>query len=103
MSDTTKSTNEKNLGQNATLDEWGKIKVSASPTSSKHDFGFLHGSFKVHHKKLKSRLSNSNEWVEFDGSMENHRILMGIGNVEHHYMTTLAGTPVEGFALRLFD
>jgi hypothetical protein len=103
MRNTTKSTNEKELSENVTLDERGKIKVSASPTSSKHDFDFLQGSFKVHHKKLKSRLSNSNEWFEFDGSMHNQAVLTGIGNVENHNMITLDGKPVEGFALRLFD
>jgi hypothetical protein len=34
--------------------------------------------------------------------MEMQIILMGIG-YENHYMTTLDGKPVEGFALRLFD
>ena len=86
-----------------TLDETGKIKVIASVTSSQHDFDFLQGKFKVHHKKLRSRLANANEWIESDGSMENRTILIGIGNIENHYMTALDGTPVEAFALRLFD
>ena len=103
MSNTTKSKNNRALRENVALDERGKVKVSASATSSKHDFDFLQGSFKVHHNKLKSRLSNSNEWFEFDGSMHNQAVLTGIGNVENHYMTTLEGKPVEGFALRLFD
>jgi hypothetical protein len=98
-----KSTNKKRLRENVTLDARGKLKVSASTTSSKHDFDFLQGKFNVHHKKLKSRLSNSNEWIEFDASMDNQTILLGIGNIEHHYMTTADGNPVEGSALRLFD
>ena len=103
MSSTTKSTKEKELSENATLDERGKIKISASPTSSKHDFDFLQGNFRVRHKKLKAWLSNSDEWFEFDGTMHNQAVLTGIGNVENHYMKTLEGKPVEGFALRLFD
>jgi Domain of unknown function (DUF4440) len=103
MSNTTKRTNKKRLSENVTLDARGKLKVSASTTSSKNDFDFLQGKFNVHHKKLKSRLSNSNEWFEFDASMNNQAILMGIGNVENHYMTASEGNPVQGFALRLFD
>jgi hypothetical protein len=103
MSNSTKSANEKQFNENASLDERGKIKVSASPTSSKHDFDFLQGSFKVHHKILKSRLSNSNEWFEFGGSIHNQAVLTGIGNVENHSMTTADGNPTEGLALRLFD
>lgn len=100
MSNTPKN---KLLRKNVSLDERGTLQLSASNTSSKHDFDFLQGTFNVHHKKLTSPLSQSNEWAEFDGSMDNRRILMGIGNIEHHYMTTLEGKPVEGFALRLFD
>jgi Domain of unknown function (DUF4440) len=103
MSKATKITNKKSLNENVTLDETGKIKLSASVPSSKHDFDFLRGKFNVHHKRLKSWLSNSNEWIELDGSMENQTILIGIGNVERHYMTKADGSPVEGFALRLFD
>jgi hypothetical protein len=51
MSNLMNSTNKKELSKNVTLDERGKVKVFASPTSSKHDFDFLQGRFKVHHKK----------------------------------------------------
>jgi hypothetical protein len=98
-----KGINKKDRMKNVILNERGEIRVTASATSSKNDFDFLQGKFKVHHKILKSRLSNSNEWFEFDGSMEMRTILMGIGNVENHYMTTLDRKLVEGFALRLFD
>jgi hypothetical protein len=103
MSNMTQNKNKKKIRENVILDETGKINVTATTTSSKNDFDFLQGKFKVHHKILKSRLSNSNEWFEFEGSMEMRTALMGIGNVENHYMTTLDGKPVEGFALRLFS
>jgi hypothetical protein len=103
MSSTAKDMNKKDRMKNVTLNEHGEIEVTASATSSRYDFDFLQGRFNVHHKKLKSRLSNSNEWFEFEGSMHNQAVLTGIGNVESHYMTTLEGKPVEGFALRLYD
>ena len=103
MLDSMKSPSHKRLRENVTLDESGKINVLASATSTKHDFDFLQGRFKDHHKSLKSRLGNSKEWIESDGTMDNQTILTGIGNVEQHYMITTDGNHVHGFALRLFD
>lgn len=80
-----------------------ELTVIPSSTSSKSDFDFLVGSYIVHHKKLKSRLTNCNEWLEFDGTHEMHKILNGTGNLETHYMTNPDGSHVEGIALRLFN
>jgi hypothetical protein len=32
------------------------------------DFDFLIGDWRVHHRRLKERLANSQEWIEFDGT-----------------------------------
>lgn len=103
MSISMKSSNHKRLRENVTIDDSGKIHISASASSTKHDFDFLQGKFKVHHKSLRSRLSNADEWIESDAMMDNQTILMGIGNIELHYMSTAAGSPIHGFALRLFN
>ncbi len=81
----------------------GELKITASENSSKNDFDFLVGRHKVHHKKLKTRLNNCTEWIEFDGSQEMRELLAGFGNLESHYMATLAGKQIEGMALRLFN
>lgn len=84
------------------FDTNSELVITASPTSSKSDFDFLVGHHKVHHKKLKERLSNCTEWIEFEGTKETEKLLTGMANVESHYMKTGAKT-VEGMALRLFS
>ena len=40
-----------------------------SSTPGVHDFDFLVGQWRVHHRKLKERLANSREWIEFEGTL----------------------------------
>lgn len=89
--------------KNAVLTRKGDLVISPSPTSSSSDFNFLVGEHHVHHKKLKSRLVNSSDWIEFDGTHSQELILNGIGNLEQHEMMGLDGKPLAGMALRLFD
>ena len=84
------------------FDSSGDLIIKASPTSSSKDFDYLIGSWKLKNRKLKSRLSNSTEWVEFESSVEMHQILGGNGNIDK-YTDTAAGKPYEGVALRLFN
>ena len=89
--------------KNATLNHKEELVVVPSDTSSAADFNFLMGKHSVRHKKLKSRLTNSHEWLEFDGTHHQESILHGIGNLEQHEMITPDGTLIAGMALRLFD
>ena len=57
----------------------GKLAITATESSSKHDFDFLVGGWKIRNRKLKEPLAGGDEWDEFDGK------------------------PFEGFTLRLFD
>src|SRR5688500_7062591 len=88
---------------NAIINSAGDLEIQASARSSSDDFNFLVGPHTVRHKKLKSRLSNSKEWIEFDGTHFQELILNGIGNIEQHHMTPASSPPVEGMALRLFN
>ncbi|HEX9512796.1 MAG TPA: NIPSNAP family protein [Puia sp.] len=88
---------------NTQFNKSGDLIVTASPTSSCSDFDFLLGEHFVHHKKLKTRLINSGEWIEFDGKQTMQSLLQGIGNLEQHFMKTTDGKPAEGMAVRLFD
>lgn len=85
------------------LGQGGDLEIQPSTTSSQNDYDFLIGHHRVHHRKLKSRLSGSNEWIEFDGTKETIPILGGIGNVELHSMKLPDGSATEGMALRLFN
>lgn len=81
----------------------GDLAITASPTSSKHDFDFLLGPHRVRHKKLKERLNNCTEWIEFEGGHTMQSLLGSIGNLEQHVMPDGNGDSAEGMALRLFD
>ncbi len=80
----------------------GELEIHASATSSQNDFDFLVGKWELKDKKLKSRLTNSNEWIEFESTVEMHKLLNGIGNMDV-YRTMIDGKPFEGIAIRLFN
>jgi len=84
------------------FDAKGALVIVASSTSSQNDFDFLIGKWKLKHRKLKSRLNNSNEWQEFETVVEDFRILEGVGNMDIG-RATIDGKPWEGRTVRLFD
>ncbi|NVK23179.1 MAG: DUF1579 domain-containing protein [Kangiellaceae bacterium] len=56
------------------------------PTNSNHnqskDFDFIIGNWLVKHQKLLNPLSNSQEWIMFEGNSSTNKILNGFGNLE---------------------
>jgi hypothetical protein len=80
----------------------GKLAMAASASSSKHDFDFLLGGWKIRNRKLKQPLAGRDEWVEFDATQNCHSVLQGFANFDI-FSTELDGKPFEGFTLRLFD
>ena len=80
----------------------GAFAISASPTSSQHDFDFFVGNWNIHNKKLKSRLTDCTEWVEFESTQEMRKILNGLGNTDN-FLAEFDGKPFEGMTLRLFN
>src|SRR5688572_85978 len=84
------------------FDSNGALAIVASPTSSPRDFDFLVGKWRLKHRKLKSRLTNSHEWEEFETVVEDSGILAGIGNMDIGY-GTIDGKPWEGRTIRVFD
>ena len=89
--------------QNVRVTASGELEISASQTSSSHDFEFLTGKWLMKHKKLKVRLKNNNEWIEFESKDENFGMMLnGLGNTDI-YRATIDGKPFEGFTLRLFN
>ena len=83
-----------------------KPTVTAPPTSSTpsgmHDFDFLFGRWAVHHRMLASRLSDSREWIEREGTVNEIPLMDGMGNIEDFFMTR-DGVPFHAAALRAFD
>lgn len=88
--------------QDFTIDEAGNLNITASPASSRHDFDFYVGKWKIRNRKLLSRLSNSDEWTEFEADQEMKLILNGLGNTDN-FITSFDGAPFEGMSLRLFN
>ena len=67
-----------------------------------HDFDFLVGQWRAHHRKLKQRLANNHEWIEFEGTLLNQPLMGGYSNVDDTVLS-VAGAPYRGVALRSFD
>jgi hypothetical protein len=80
----------------------GELDIRPSATSSQNDFDYLMGNWVLKDRKLKSRLTNSTEWIEFESTVEMRKLLNGIGNMDI-YRTMVDGKPFEGVALRLFN
>lgn len=88
--------------QNCKIDKNGKLVITHSLTSSKDDFDFYEGKWTIRNRRLKERLSNSNEWIEFNAEQEMKIILLGLGNTDN-FIATFNGEPFEGRTIRLFN
>lgn len=67
-----------------------------------HDFDFLHGSWQITHERLKSRLTNCDEWERFASTGQCSPILDGAGNVDRT-RGVWRGREFEGVTLRIFN
>ena len=59
-----------------------EIGHAESAVPGLHDFDFLFGRWQVHHRKLKHRLVNSHEWIEFEGTLFCQPLMGGYANVD---------------------
>jgi hypothetical protein len=84
------------------FDSKGELALSPSSTSSKNDFDFFTGNWKIHNRMLKKKPDHTTEWTEFESTQEMHIILRGIGNVDN-FIAERNGKPFEGMTLRLFN
>lgn len=62
----------------------------------------MFGEWRVHHRRLNSRLTGCTEWTEFPGLSSTRPILGGFGNVEDNLLQFPDGD-VRAVALRSFD
>ena len=79
-----------------------KTSQSMSAVPGLHDFDFLVGHWRVHHRKLKERLVKSQEWVEFEGTLVSQPLMGGYANVDNEVFEVPGGT-YRGVAPRSFD
>ncbi len=67
-----------------------------------HDFDFLFGKWKSHHRRLRNPLTGSSEWAEFEGECTVWPIWDGRANIDEVEFRDPRGT-ILGFTLRLYD
>ena len=54
--------------------------------SGLNDFDFLVGEWKVRHRRLKERLANNHEWIEFDGTSTSWKVMDGAALVDDNVL-----------------
>ena len=67
-----------------------------------NDFDFLIGSWRVHHCRLKERLADNHEWIEFEGTCAMQKILGGAGNMDENVLD-FPGDAFRAVSLRTYD
>lgn len=76
--------------------------AAARAHDGRHDFDQRFGDWQVHHRKLKDRLANSHEWIEFDGTLSVRPLMDGLANVSENVFNMPDG-PYRGVSLRAYD
>ncbi|MBS0432894.1 MAG: hypothetical protein JSS21_10905 [Proteobacteria bacterium] len=77
-------------------------EVSATATrAGLHDFDFLLGHWNVHNRRLKQRLADSHDWVEFAAKDSFAELPGGLGTEEHYSTDFWKGYAALG--LHLYD
>jgi hypothetical protein len=79
-----------------------RISQTDSAAPGVHDFDFLVGHWRVHHRRLKERLADNHEWIEFEGTLYSQPLMGGYSNVDD-LVLNVPGAPYRGVALRSFD
>jgi hypothetical protein len=69
------------------------------PPSGVHDFDFLQGEWRAHHRRLRP---DTRQWEEFEGSWSTRALLDGTVNVEEHALAAPRGA-YQALALRAYD
>lgn len=80
-------------------------QTSSMADSGAGGFDFLHGSWRVHNRKLRNVADRTcTEWIEFEGRSEVTPILFGGGNFDRMIVDSPPdGAAFEGDTLRIFD
>jgi hypothetical protein len=79
-----------------------KPPATAANLSGLHDFDWLVGDWRVKHRRLKERLADSHEWVEFEGTCSMRQLMEGWGNVDDNFLD-IPGGAYRAVGLRSYD
>lgn len=72
--------------------------AAAKPTGL-HDFDFLVGEWRVHHRRIQA---GTREWVEFDGTCSHRKLIGGSANMDDWVLNSPRGA-YRAIALRSYD
>lgn len=86
--------------QNTSKDTSKPAQATAADLTGLHDFDFQVGEWRVHHR-VKNPADN-HQWLEFDGTCSNRRLMDGWANVEDHTFNKPTGVS-RGVGLRAYD
>ena len=75
---------------------------AAQDLSGLHAFDTRVGRWTAHHKVLKERLANSQEWIEYDGTQTCWLTLGGYGNADDNFFDHPSGA-FRGVSVRTYD
>ena len=78
------------------------MTTSESVVPGLHDFDFLVGHWQVRHRRLKERLANNHEWIEFDGTSITQKVMDGYALVDDNVLEFPQGA-YRAAGLRAFD
>jgi hypothetical protein len=73
-----------------------------SPAAHSTDFDFEFGRWRVHHRRLATRLAGADDWEEFTGTSETRPVLGCNGNIEDNELHIASGS-YHAIAIRSFD
>ena len=73
-----------------------------TPVGTPHDFDFEHGRWRTTLRRLLQPLSGSQQWADYSGFSNVHRLLGGRANLVELEVAGPLGR-IEGVSLRLFD
>ncbi|WP_343520084.1 hypothetical protein [Sphingomonas sp.] len=80
----------------------GGAPEAADRDGTGNDWAWLAGSWKVRHRRLRSRLTGSTEWQEFDGTCVNWPLMGGAANVDDNVIELPAGD-YHGVGVRCYS
>jgi hypothetical protein len=75
---------------------------TASARSGQHDFDFLFGKWRVHYHRLMHPLSQSNDWIDFDGTLDTQPLWSGKADLTILEADAPAGH-LEGMDIRMYN
>src|SRR5215831_14558161 len=73
------------------------LRLAATP--GLHDFDFLMGEWRVHHRRIQA---DTREWVEFDGTASHRDLGDGWANIDEYLLNAPRGV-YRALALRAYD